>query len=208
MAAYESTGLDAFFGVLSEVRKVALVAAGGLLFLPLIVSLSGYSPPCPVGVSGSAAIVGMTSLTELVVLIVCFQLMSHASRALTSKLVIFAALFVIGFSIVYLFLNVVFVYRIPNNPTSVVMGCGLSENARRILLAYGQNPVDVCPGEFQTLLSAAQYETDRIWTKVSVSIVKALLVLSWLAAFGALAVLTGVFVSFQRRQHLKTPTLN
>ena len=190
------TGLDEFFGVLREVRKIALVAAGGLILLPLVAGLGGYVPPWPSG------IVGITSLVELVVLITVFQLLSRAPRATASRMIVWAAILVFILSAVYLILNVIFVYPIPNNTTKVVLGCGLSEKTRLILTNSGFQPTVVCPGEFASLLASAQYETDVVWSKLSVSLIKAALALSWLGAFGALATLAGVFVSFQRRQRL------
>ena len=204
MSQYQQTGLDDFFEALRDVRKIALVAAGGLILLPMLAGLAGYLPPWPAGPQGSTAIVVITSLAELVVLIVCFQVLSRASRATVTRVVVLSAVLVAGLSAVYLILNALFVHQIPNNPASVVLGCGLSENSKLILANSGRQPTDVCPGEFQLLLSSAQYETDKVWTKLSVSLIKAALVLAWLGAFGALAALTGVFVYFQRRQRGST----
>ncbi|MDR7009881.1 hypothetical protein J2W46_006812 [Paraburkholderia strydomiana] len=195
MPSRPRTGLDDFFGVLRDVHKIALVAAGGLILLPLLAGLGGYVPPWPAG------IVGITSLVEIVVLITVFQFMARASRAKASWVILGAAILVLTLSAIYLLTSAIFVYAIPNNTTRVVLGCGLSEKTRLILLAsYGRLPTDVCPGDFALMLASAQYETDIVWSKLSVSLIKGALALSWLGAFGALAALFGVFVSFQRRQ--------
>lgn len=188
------TGLDDFFDLTGQVRKVALIAAGGLILLPLLAGFGGFQPPWPKGV----AII--TSLLEMVVLIVVFQLLSHAPRALASKVIVWSALLVALLSVAYLVLSAIFVYQIPHNDTRVVLGCGLGENTKIILDHLGRRPTDVCPGEFSSLLEGKQYNTDQIWTKLSVNLIGAALVLTWLGAFGALAALMGVFVSFQRRQ--------
>ncbi|HQR98198.1 MULTISPECIES: hypothetical protein [unclassified Polaromonas] len=192
------TGLDEFFDVLREVRKIALVAAGGLILLPVLAGIGGYVPPWPAG------IVGITSLVELVALIVAFQLLSRTKRATASRVIVWSAVLLLILSTAYLILNVIFVYPIPNNTVKVVLGCGLSEKTQLILSNSGFQSRVVCPGEFSSLLASAQYETDVVWSKLSVSLIKAALALSWLGAFGALAALTGVFVSFQRRQRVPT----
>lgn len=191
------TGLDEFFDLLKGVRKIALAAAGGLIVLPLVAGLGGFDPPWPPGV------IGITSLVELVVLMVVFQMLAKARRAKATRVIIWSAAMVFVLSTAYLVLNAAFVYQIPNNDTRVVMGCGLSDKAKLILSADGQNPTDVCPGEFALLLSSSQYETDKIWTRLSVTGVKAALVISWLGAFAALASLFGVFVAFQSKQVVK-----
>jgi hypothetical protein len=195
----EKTGLDEFFGLLKDVQKIALVAAGGLIALPLIAGLGGFTPPWPPGV------VGITTLVELVVLMVVFQVLAKAPRSKATRVIVCSAVLVFVFSVTYLVLNAAFVYQIPNNDTRVVMGCGLSENAKIILKSDGQNPTDVCPGEFALLLSSAQYETDKVWTRFSVAALKAALATSWLASFAALAALVGVFVAYQRKQATKRP---
>lgn len=188
------SGLNDFFDVVAEVRKVALVAAGGLIVLPLLAGLGGFQPPWP------KSIPIITSLLELVVLIVVYQLLSHAPRALASRVIVWSALSVALLSTVYLVLSAIFVYQIPDNDTRVVLGCGLGENTKVILAYLEQHPTDVCPGEFTSMLEGKQYNTDQIWTKLSVNLISAVLVLTWLGSFGALAALVSVFVSFQRRQ--------
>ncbi|WP_232077603.1 hypothetical protein [Variovorax sp. PBL-E5] len=179
-----------------RVRKMAFVAAGGLLAIPLGVGLAGFSPPWPPG----PGLTVMTSLVELVVLVVVFQLLHRAERSTANKVVVASAVLVFLFSILHLVLNAAFVYPIPNNDNRVVMGCGLTDNARLILKGDGQTPTDECPGEFTQLLSASQYEPEKIWTRFSLTGIKAALVLTWLGAFASLASMVGVFVSFQRRQ--------
>ncbi|SIO67337.1 hypothetical protein SAMN05444165_7020 [Paraburkholderia phenazinium] len=200
MPSRPKNGLDDFFGVLRDVHRIALVAAGGLILLPLLAGLGGYVPPWPSG------IVGITSLVELVVLITVFQLLSRAQRSRASRMILSSAILVLILSAIYLLTNAIFVYSIPNNSTRVVLGCGLSEKAKLILGGYGHLPTDVCPGEFTAMLASAQYETDVVWSKLSVSLIKGALAFSWLGAFGALAALVGVFVSFQRRQRPWTAT--
>src|SRR6266404_6309043 len=138
----EKTGLDQFFDLLKDVRKIAFVAAGGLIALPLVAGLGGFTPPWP------PRIVGITSLVELVVLILVFQVLAKAPRSKATRFIVWSAVMVFALSSFYLVLNAAFVYQIPNNETRVVMGCGLSEKAKIILKADGQNPTDVCPGEF------------------------------------------------------------
>ncbi|EFF75500.1 hypothetical protein [Achromobacter piechaudii] len=192
--AEPKTGLDEFFAMLDGVRKVALSAAAGLIALPLAAGLAGFAPPWPPG------LVVITSLMELVVLLVVFQTLAKAQRSAASKVIIWSAILVFVTSAVYLVLNAAFVYQIPNDDTRVVMGCGLSDNAQLILKSQGLNPTDVCPGEFSLLMSSAQYETDKVWTRLSITAIKSALAISWFGSFGALSFLVGVFVAFQRRQ--------
>jgi len=191
---HESTGLDDFFGALADVKRIALAAAGGLLIIPMLASLGGYQPPWPPGV------IGITSLIELVILIIAFQFFSRARRTQTSRAILVSATLLLFFSLTYLTLHSIFVYSIPNNSTKVILGCGLSEKAEMVLSSMKQPPRNVCPGEFNSLLAAAQYETEVVWNKLSVDLIRVGLAISWLGAFGSLAALIGIFVSFQRRQ--------
>ena len=188
------TGLDEFFDLLAGVRKVAAAAAVGLIALPLLAGLGGFSPPWPPG------IVGITSLIELVTLMMVFQILARAPRAKATKIMIWSVAILSMLSICYLVLTAAFVYQLPNSNTRVVMGCGLSEKTKLILAHINQNPTDVCPGEFAQLLSSSQYDTDKVWTRLSITGIKAALVVAWLGAFAALAALIGVFVAFQSRQ--------
>ncbi|WP_139110475.1 hypothetical protein [Pseudomonas syringae] len=195
MIRNQKTGMDDFFNIVREVKKIALVAVGGLVLLPILAGLGGYTPPWP---SGIAVI---TSLAELVILIVVYQLLSHANRSTANRVIACLAIIIFFMSAVYATLNAVFVYQIPNRATRVVLGCGLSEKAIAIISEAAFKPVSVCPGELSTLLASAQYDTDKVWSAHSVSLIKLLLVFSWLMAFGGLAALFGVFASFQRRQN-------
>jgi hypothetical protein len=171
-----------------------MYAAGGLVILPIAAGIGGYFPPWPRG------IVAITSLMELVILIVNFQLMHKASRKLTSILVVASAICIFLFSGTYMLGSSIFVYNLPDSSVRVTLGCGLSDNAIQILKSQNALPVnDDCPGEFTTLLASAQYEADHIWKKRSVSIINAALAFSWLGAFASLASLFGAFISFQRR---------
>jgi hypothetical protein len=62
--------------------------------------------------------------------------------------------------------------------------------------------LDDCPDEYYSLLRSAQFEADRIYSKLSVSLIRVAIDISWLAALGSLSCLCGVFVTFQRRRQM------
>jgi hypothetical protein len=191
------TGIDEFFGVLKDVRRVAVFSAGGLIVLPVAASMGGYSPPWPDG------IVMITTLMELVILIVTFQVYFNSPKSAITKVVIAAAISLLLFSLIYLLTYSVFVYAIPNNRTRIVLGCGLSRDALSLLNDRGKIAgLDDCPGEFYSLLKSAQYEADRVYSKLSVSLIRAALDISWLGCFGSLACVCGAFITFQRRRRI------
>lgn len=191
------TGLEEFFEVLKDVRKIALFSAGGLIVLPIAANLGGYSPPWPRGITM------ITTLMELVIVIVSFQLYSGASKASVTKAVIGSTVGIFACSTAYLFLYSLFVYQIPNHQDQIILGCGLSQKSLSLLDAEDRTPgFDDCPGEFYSLLKSAQWDAERVYTKLSVSLIRACINISWLAAFGSLACLCGVFVTYQRRRKL------
>lgn len=179
---------------LKGIRRIALLSAGGVILLPYLAGLGGYLPPWPPG------IVGVTSLLELVVLAATYQFFSKSSRKTASIVVLLSMISVFVFSTTYLSCNAMFVYQIPLSKERVILGCGLSYKSKKINAREGIEGLDECPGEYDALLSSAQYKTDHVWTKKSVIFVKLGLVTSWLASFASLAVLLGTFVAFQRSQ--------
>jgi hypothetical protein len=187
-------GLDEFFDVIKDVRRVALFCAGGLILLPVAASLGGYAPPWPKGITT------ITTLMEMAVVITAFQLSAGKPRRVASRRVVLSLCAMVFFSLIYLGLNAVFVVTIPNSDVQIVLGCGLSRSALLVQRLPADLPLlDACPGEFASLLASAQYETDKIYTRLSVSAIRVCLVIAWLGAFASFASLTGVFVTFQRR---------
>ena len=189
------TGLDAFFHNLKEIRRTSVMAAGGLMLLPMAAGLGGFMPPWPNG------IIAITTLAELVMIVVNFQFFHRISKKKASKITLAYAFLTILFSGFYMIGNASFIYTIPTQSTRIILGCGLTQDAQLILKMEGAYPTeDECPGDFTALLESAKYESDKIWTKKSVSRIKYMLAFVWVGAFGSLAAMLGVFISFQSRQ--------
>lgn len=189
-----TNGIDDFFKTIKAVRKIAAISAGGLILLPFIADVGGYLPPWPPG------IVSITGVVEIAFLILCYQGLYGASRKATLRFMLISAVGILLFSVIYMVGNSLFVYKVPGTATVVTLGCGLSEKSKEILNSSNLSISDECPGEFDSLLSSAQYETGRVWKKSSVSLVNVGLAVSWLGAFASFALLLGSFATFQARR--------
>lgn len=188
------SALERFFGVLEAYKKSLAWALGGSALLPLIASLAGLAPIWPNG------IVVLTSLLNLIFVVLSFQFFERAPRKLVQR-VMLGALFA-GFALLIVYLVGIerFVFEIPRNAGQgerIYLGCGWSTMALEVSGRFGIDPASSCPGNFRDILASAEYESDRIWTASSISTVRVGLAITWLAFFASISLFLAVFIVFQ-----------
>ena len=205
MTTTVADSLKEFRSTLKEVKGLALSVGAGSVIAPLLASLSAYQPPWPHGISALAA------LTEFVTFILCFQLGKNSSVRTSGIMVVVCACLQAVVAITYMFLASRFMLPLGTSSETIVLGCGLTEEAK-ILLDPNSLPVaEQCPGDFHNLLASAQYEATVIWIPSSVQNLKMLLASVWLTNFACFAAMLIMFVLSQQKgsaQRRTRPAVN
>jgi hypothetical protein len=183
--------MDDFHKVLGEYGKLLGWALGGSVVVPLLARLAGFAPVWP----PAAAFV--TGIFTLVAIILSYQFIRHKGRAAASKAILYSAAVMVAFFLLYLYVFARFTFVIPTNNQLIYLGCGWSELAIKQATEYLFNPERGCPGEFERILPAIQYEAGVIWTKESITNVRMLIAVSWFLFFAALSYLIASFVVYQ-----------
>ena len=194
MGANIGSGMDAFRTVAKEFRGTLLLAVGGSSLLPLVARFAKVTPPWPDGVTL------VTSLATLLVIIFVFQFLWKRAKRSVDKAMLWGGALVVLFGISYFTLFDIFVFPIPTTGELGVAGCGWTSNARLIAADYLADPADGCPGNYQQLLEAAEYEARQLWRPNSLTAVKMALFSSWLALFGGVSLIVAAFVTYQVRR--------
>jgi hypothetical protein len=148
---------------------------------PLLLGLSGISPPWPKGITT------MTALIVLVVLILVYFLLGQTARLTIKRLMVCAAVAITVFSLLYLIAYSTFVFQIPTTRELGIKGFVCTADAR---LVYG----DRCPFLGDAELKRQVFDAEAYWTKGSITAARLLLVAGWSVCFGALSLLVGSFV--------------
>ncbi|WP_157063896.1 hypothetical protein [Methylobacterium tarhaniae] len=181
-------GLANFKNLLREFRELAAWAAGPTA-APFVAHLLDLAPPWP------RSIVFLTTITELIALVLAFQLLSGASKKTIQRVMLSSLVVIMIFSPIYLIAASQFTIRMPNKDLTVA-GLVCTGEARAVYK-------DKCPwlGRFE--LADAEYNADQLWEFWSISLVRTGLVMLWSLIFGALSMLFGSFLIHQMR--LKPP---
>jgi hypothetical protein len=179
----KNTGLDGFKRLMKESRTLALWAGGGAA-VPFAAQLASLSPPWPEG------IVVITSIAELVALIVVYQFIKANRRIMVNRTILIATLALIAFGISYLALNAGYTFRVPTTKERFVRGYVCTANAELVFK-------EKCPSLDMDDLASAAYEADRLWTPKSITVMRVSLVSLWLMVFTSLSVVIGSFVVYQ-----------
>ena len=144
---------------------VAWALAGSIA--PILAGILHLAPPWP------PAIIPVTSLFELVALIVVFQFLSRADRTVINIVIMFCVLAIVLFLGGYLFLVSQFTYEEPLKLVRSVKGFVCTAEAKLIF-------PDKCPFYGDDELRKGEWEAVRFWTMQSITIVRLSLVLLWL----------------------------
>jgi hypothetical protein len=184
------TGLDDFKRLLEEFKGLSAWAAGGSVVFPFIASFISVIPPWPAGLNV------MTSIFQLVALIVVYQIYSGSKRATISRNIaaLAAALFVI--ILTYLVLFSMLTIYVPEAKRSIVIGYECTSNARTV---FGEK----CPWLGLEDLASHAYDEFELWTRFSIVVGRTVLIALWFAFFFCLAALIGKFLVYQMKRKVR-----
>lgn len=180
----EESGLDGFKRLLREFRGLSVWAAGGATAVPFAAAAVALSPPWPAG------IVVATAILELVALVFVYQFMKGAPRRSINRVLWVSAFCLLMTSAGYLTGLSLYSYQTPTTKERFVKGFECTPEAHLVFK-------DKCPELGADALRTAEYESERLWTERSVTIVRMSLVLGWSLAFIFLSVLLGSFLVYQ-----------
>lgn len=178
--------MSSFHDLLEEYGKLsAWAAASGAV--PFLGALGSLAPP-----SHPMTIAALTSVAQLVVLVLTYQLLSPPKKRIVNRVMVWSFGFLIFASLTYGILFKLLTVTLLNSSERVVRGFVCTTIA---LHEYG----DKCP-----LLSGQQLNDIRnrpyvLWTDLSLSVAHVVLFAAWVAVFMSLAALIGSFVAYQQR---------
>ena len=181
-----ATGLDAFKQLLTEFRGLSIWAVGGSVVVPFAAALAELSPPWPPGV------VLVTAIVELLALVFVFQFLRSAKRQAINWVLSLSTLVLFVSSTLYLLSLSLYTYQVPTTKERFVKGYQCTPEAVIVFK-------DKCPDLGLDELKSAEYESERLWTRRSVTIMRTALVITWAVAFMSLSVALGSFLVFQTR---------
>jgi hypothetical protein len=175
--------LDAFRKFLAQYWQLlawALAASA----VPLVAALASLTPAWPSGIAE------VTAVAQLVVLALVFQLLRSGRRNVVSRIMVRWTIILCLLVPIYLLLIALFTYSEPISKRRFTKGFECTEHAKLVF------PKE-CPLLGTDEISTASYEEDTLWTTRSVSAVKVLIDVMWLACFAALSTVLGSFGVFQ-----------
>ena len=178
-----ATVLDDFKLLLKEFRGLSLWAFGGSLVIPFAADLADLSPPWP------SKIVPVTAVVELLALVLVFHFCREAKpRTVSVVLALSAALFAVS-GIAYLSAVSYFVYEVPTTKERFVKGYECTPDAQLVF-------ENRCPDLGIDELKTAEYESERLWTRRSITVTRTGLATLWSIVFVALSVALGSFLQY------------
>jgi hypothetical protein len=166
-------------------RFLVLIAAGtASTALILITWLVGVAPPWP------EAVVQVTALGQLVILVLAYQRSAQFSRRAVGRALSVTATALFLFTILYFifFSLLVFSYGPDGKEVSAIKGFFCNDAAAEL---YGSQ----CPFLDREAMADADYQADRLWTSVGITLARAVLLTSWILMFGSLVSFLGTFAA-------------
>jgi hypothetical protein len=183
------SGLDSFRGFLDQYRRLILAAIGASA-VPLAAALASVTPAWPSGITG------VTAVAQLLVLALIFQLLKSSRRAAVNRVMVRSTILLCLLIPVYFFLLNLFTYKEPLSNERFTRGYECTAEAK---IVFGSS----CPFLGIVDIKKAEFEEERLWTVQSVSIIKSLVLIAWLACFAALSTALGSFAVFQMKERNK-----
>lgn len=178
------TGLEEFRAALADYKSIGPWAIGGAVFVPLVDYLIQLGPPWPGGLPV------ITSIAELLVLIVSFHFWFRSPRKRVSRrLIIFLVLLILCFG-AYLYCDSAYTFAAGANVTKSVKGFTLRPDVAPLISA------DFTP---EDALRSAEYQAEAVWTAESITAMRLILLSMWLASFVFLSATVATFVLYHRR---------
>jgi hypothetical protein len=180
-----STSLDEFRAALLDYRSISSWATGGSVAVPMVDYVLGLGPPWP----WAAGVPVITSVAELLVLILVFHLWLRSGREKVSRrLIRLLVLLVIVFGF-YLFLNSSFTFSSPVDGQKYIKGFQVRPDVAPVLTA------DYTAAD---ALKEAEYRPEEVWTSLSISTMRLGLLFLWLLSFASLSATISSFVLYHR----------
>lgn len=185
--------LGAFFTEFDKKTLLPLIPLLGLTFI--LDRIFSLQPPWPEYSTYA------TAFFELCTLFVSFFLPIR-SRKMLLRWQIFAFGMVVITFVSYFSLYSFFVFETPLTGERVVAGYQCTHNAETIVApAFGET----CPFLSEQVLSAAQYDTETVWTAISVRTVEATMFLTWSSFFVFATFLFGISIASMSRMRARRP---
>jgi hypothetical protein len=174
--------------LLEQLRSPFLWAFVGGTALPFTGAFIGLSPPWPRGAAVITAIVTVTAI------ILFFSLLKQVSFRSLIRSTILSAVVLAILASSYLVAISLFTYQTPTTMEHWAKGYVCSAES---LVVYK----DKCPNLGIDELREAEFEAERLWTAQSVTVVRLILLLLWLAAFVAISAIMGCLLAHRRHTH-------
>ena len=180
------TGLAEFKDVLSDFQGLSSLALKGVVAAPLAGIWLKIGPP------PSREIGVLTALIEFMSVVCVFQFWCNAKeRKLHIRMLISLSIFLICM-VGYLALMGIFTVSPGKGRDRIVQGYSLRSDIKP-LVNESYTP--------EQALRESEYDPDKVWTKMSIELMRTLITITWITTFVGFAVYLTVFVILQRRRH-------
>jgi hypothetical protein len=181
-----NTGLSEFRSVLADFQQFGSLALKGVLVAPIADIWVNLGPP------PSKAIGLLTSLSQMVAVIWVFQFWSIGNeRALRVRMRVALVVFFVGLVSSLVLLDLY----------SVSPGQGRERVIEGYALRSDIEPLISSSYTPDQALRESEYDSDKVWTKRSVIVLRTAITAIWMCTFGSFAVYLTTFVILQRRKH-------
>ncbi|MBY5721044.1 hypothetical protein HFO33_31500 [Rhizobium leguminosarum] len=191
MGEQSQSGYDDFLSTLANYKSLSASAIGAGGIVPFFAYVGDLAPPWPPG------IMLLTALTQLVALVVAFQLIKPLKRYVVNIAIVTLSAILCIFSLAYLVLFASLTYTTPATKERWVKGFVCLDQVQKI------HPE--CPYLSRDTISDGQNDADKLWTVSSIVIAQVFIAVTWLGSFVSLAGLIGTFLVFQMK--IRAPPL-
>jgi hypothetical protein len=179
------SGLDEFRAVIADYRSIGPWAIGGTVFVPLVDYILRLGPPWPEGIAG------ITSVTELLVLMCVFHFGFRSGyKRVSRRMIVSLVVLTVCFG-AYLYLNSYFTYTAGATGEKFVKGFIVRPDVAPLINS------DFTPDD---ALAGSEYRAESVWTGDSITAMRLLLLLLWLTSFCSLATAIASFIIYHRRR--------
>lgn len=181
--------MSEFWATAEEIKRLWawIVAAAGL---PFLAGLAKVAPPWP------PAVPVLTSIVNLLALIVSYQFFQVSSKKLINKVIIINLVILIIFSMLYLGFLSEMTFEVPGSNVDRIKGFSCTDLAR---VSFPGK----CPWFGESELRLAEWTPENLWNSWSITAVRLAIVALWLVSFMSFSTILGTFVIFQRGRHNK-----
>ncbi len=183
------TRFEDFSNFVKRFKWIAALIIGAAGLTPLIAAMAGIGPAWPKGIEI------LTSLLIVITLILVFVFTNDISSRWKRSVIAISALAFLGTLFYYLYFFDRFVYLVPDTEITTTLGCGWTKDARDYATILKLPPDNQCPGDFEEMLSNAEYSPEAIWIAESLTKNRLMILALWLALFTSLSAFIGSFAS-------------